>query len=59
MRMNAALLLGAITGSMTSTPELQQVNDGAQSALPTLGYVGSYTFANMLLALAGNIMMRL
>jgi len=58
MRMNAALLLGAITGSMTSTAALQQVNSSAQSTLPTLGYVGAYAFANVILAIAGSVAMR-
>ena len=59
MRMNSALLLGAITGSMTSTAALRQINDRAQSSLPTLGYVGSYAFANVLLAIVGSVIMRL
>ena len=59
MRMNSALLLGAITGSMTSTAALRQINSLAQSSLPTLGYVGSYAFANVLLAVAGSVIMRL
>jgi len=59
LRMNPALLLGAITGSMTSTAALRQVTDQAQSTAPTLGYVGTYAFSNVLLALAGGIVMRL
>ena len=59
MRMNSALLLGAITGSMTSTAALRQINSRAKSSLPTLGYVGSYAFANVLLAIAGSVIMRL
>lgn len=58
LRMNAALLLGAVTGSMTSTGALQQVNSSAQSALPTLGYVGAYAFANVFLTIAGSVAMR-
>lgn len=58
MRMNGALLLGAITGSMTSTAALQQVNSSAQSTLPTLGYVGAYAFANVILTIAGSVAMR-
>lgn len=58
MRMNVALLLGAITGSMTSTAALQQINNRAKSTLPTLGYVGSYAFANVVLALVGNVIAR-
>ncbi|MGD8470441.1 MAG: TrkA C-terminal domain-containing protein, partial [Desulfobacteraceae bacterium] len=58
MRMNVALLLGAIAGSMTSTAALQQINNRAKSTLPTLGYVGSYAFANVLLAIAGSVIVR-
>ena len=58
-KMNAALLLGAVTGSMTSTAALQQVRSQADSAVPALGYVGTYAFANVLLALAGGLIMRL
>jgi putative transport protein len=54
-----ALLLGAITGSMTSTAALQQVTDQAKSSTPMLGYVGTYAFANVLLAIAGSLMLRL
>ena len=59
MRINCALLLGAIAGSMTSTAALHQINSRAQSSLPTLGYVGAYAFANILLAIAGSVIMRL
>jgi putative transport protein len=57
-KMNAALLLGAVTGSMTSTAALQQVRAQANSSVPALGYVGTYAFANVLLALAGGLIMR-
>lgn len=59
LKMNPALLLGAITGSMTSTPALNVVNDAAKSETPALGYAGTYTFANVLLTFAGTIMMAL
>jgi len=58
MRMNAALLFGAIAGSMTSTPALLQVQAQARSVAPAMGYVGSYTFANVLLSLTGALLMR-
>jgi putative transport protein len=58
-KMNAALLLGAISGSMTSTAALQQVSGQSQSLAPMLGYVGTYAFANVLLAIAGGIIIRL
>ena len=55
--MNPALLLGSITGAMTSTPALNVVTDAAKSAVPALGYAGTYTFANVLLTFAGALMM--
>jgi putative transport protein len=58
-KMNAALLLGAISGAMTSTAALQQVSGQSQSMAPMLGYVGTYAFANVLLAIAGGIIVRL
>jgi putative transport protein len=58
-KMNAALLLGAISGSMTSTAALQQVSGQSRSMAPMLGYVGTYAFANVLLAVAGGIIVRL
>ena len=57
-RMNSALLLGAITGAMTSTAALNQVQAQARSQVPMLGYVGAYTFANVLLAFAGALIVR-
>jgi putative transport protein len=50
--------MGAVTGSMTSSGALQQINKSAQSTLPTLGYVGAYAFANVILTIAGSIAMR-
>ncbi|MBW1685793.1 MAG: hypothetical protein JRS35_12125 [Deltaproteobacteria bacterium] len=58
-KMNGALLLGAVTGAMTSTAALQQVSGMARSTVPMLGYVGTYAFANVLLAFGGGIIMRL
>lgn len=56
---DAVVLLGALTGAMTSTPALDMVNRQADSPLPTVGYAGTYAFANVLLALAGSLLMRL
>ncbi len=53
LKINKAMLLGAITGSMTSTPALNIVNEAADSNAPALGYAGTYTFANVFLTLAG------
>jgi len=58
LRMNPALLFGAMTGAMTSTPGLKVVTLAARSSLPSLGYAGTYTFANVLLALLGSLLVR-
>ena len=58
LRMNGALLMGAVTGAMTSSGALAQINKSAQSTLPTLGYVGAYAFANVFLTIAGSVAMR-
>jgi putative transport protein len=55
--LNPALLLGSITGAMTSTPALNVVTEAARSSVPALGYAGTYTFANVLLTFAGSVMM--
>ena len=56
LKLNAAILLGAITGAMTSTPALGVVQDAAKSSVPALGYAGTYAFSNILLTLAGTAM---
>jgi putative transport protein len=57
--MNPALLLGSITGAMTSTLALNVVTEAARSGVPALGYAGTYTFANVLLTFAGALMVML
>jgi putative transport protein len=53
LKMNPILLLGALTGAMTSTPALKQLNDMSGNSVPALGYAGTYTFANVFLTLGG------
>ncbi len=53
LRMNPALLLGALTGAMTSTPALGTLTEAARSNIPAIGYAGTYTFANVFLTLGG------
>jgi putative transport protein len=53
MRMNPALLMGALTGAMTSTPALATLIETSRSHIPALGYAGTYTFANVFLTLGG------
>ncbi len=57
--MNPALLLGSLTGAMTSTPALNVLTDLSRSSVPALGYAGTYTFANVLLTFAGTVLMML
>ena len=59
LRMNPAILFGAMTGAMTSTPGLKVVTQAARSSLPSLGYAGTYAFANVLLALLGSVLAKL
>ncbi|MHC5110520.1 MAG: aspartate:alanine exchanger family transporter [Planctomycetota bacterium] len=53
------LLLGAITGSMTSGASLSIVTAEAKSSVPSLGYTGAYAFANVLLTVAGSVILLL
>jgi putative transport protein len=54
---NPVLLLGAITGSMTSGASLSIVTAEADSAMPSLGYTGAYAFANVFLTVAGSVIL--
>jgi putative transport protein len=53
LKMNPILLMGALTGAMTSTPALKTLNEMSGNAVPALGYAGTYTFANVFLTLGG------
>lgn len=53
LKMNPILLMGALTGAMTSTPALKQLNAMSGNSVPALGYAGTYTFANVFLTLGG------
>ena len=57
LKMNPAILFGAMTGGLTSTPALAVVTKQAKSNVPAIGYVGVYAFANIILTLAGQVMM--
>ncbi len=59
LKLNPVFLLGAITGSMTSGASLSIVTGEARSALPALGYTGAYAFANVLLTVAGSLILLL
>ena len=55
--LNPAEALGGVTGSMTSGAALSVVCDAAKSNVPALGYTGAYAFANVILTLAGTLIM--
>jgi putative transport protein len=57
LKIKPVLLLGAITGSMTSGASLSIVIREADSSIPSLGYTGAYAFANILLTIAGSIIL--
>ncbi len=59
LRLNPAVLLGALTGAMTSTPALSVARQAARSSVPALGYAGTYAFANVLMTAAGTLVMLL
>jgi len=57
LNLNPAEALGGVTGAMTSGAALSVVNDAAESNAPSLGYTGAYAFANVILTLAGTLIM--
>jgi putative transport protein len=57
LQLNPAEALGSVTGAMTSGAALNVVTDAAKSNVPALGYTGAYAFANVILTLAGTLIM--
>ena len=57
LKIPPVLLFGGITGSMTSGAALSVVTKAANSPMPSLGYTGAYAFANVLLTIAGSIIL--
>jgi len=57
LKIHPVLLFGGITGSMTSGASLSVVTNAAKSSMPSLGYTGAYAFANVLLTIAGSIIL--
>lgn len=55
--LNPAAVLGGVTGSMTSGAALSIVTEAAKSDAPSLSYTGAYAFANVILTLAGTLIM--
>jgi putative transport protein len=59
LRMNPLMLLGAITGAMTSGGALSVINSQSKSTVASIGYTGAYAFANVLLTVAGALIILL
>ena len=59
LKLNPAILMGALTGAMTSGASLSVVTAEAKSAVPAIGYAGTYAFGNVLLMIAGPLVILL
>ncbi|MEH6590915.1 MAG: TrkA C-terminal domain-containing protein [Halioglobus sp.] len=59
LKLNPAILMGAITGAMTSGASLSVVTKEADSSVPAIGYAGTYAFGNVLLMVAGPLVILL
>ena len=59
LKLNPAILMGALTGAMTSGAALSVVTREARSAVPAIGYAGTYAFGNVLLMIAGPLILLL
>ncbi|GAA5218703.1 aspartate:alanine exchanger family transporter [Corallincola platygyrae] len=57
LNLNPAEAFGGVTGAMTSGAALSVVCEASKSSVPALGYTGAYAFANVILTLAGTLMM--
>lgn len=55
LKMNPVVLIGALCGRQASTPAINAVTLAAGNNTPVLGYTVPYTIANILLTLAGPI----
>ncbi len=55
LNMNPLVLFGAITGSMTSGGALNVINEQSRSTIASIPYTGAYAIANVLLTIAGAI----
>ena len=59
LKMNPLMLFGAIVGAMTSGGALSVINDQSKSTIAGIGYTGAYAFANILLTIAGALIVLL
>jgi putative transport protein len=59
LKMNPALLLGAMTGAGTLTAALNAVRDDAKSPVPVIGYTVPYAIGNVLLTVWGALIVNI
>jgi putative transport protein len=59
LRMNPLMLLGSILGAMTSGGALNAINSQSKSTIASVGYTGTYAIANILLTIAGTLIVLL
>ena len=59
LKLNPAILMGALTGAMTSGASLSVVTEEANSAVPAIGYAGTYAFGNVFLMVVGPLVILL
>jgi putative transport protein len=56
LKMNPALLFGALCGAETVTAALNSVREVADSNVPTIGYTVCYAFGNVILTIWGSVL---
>ncbi|WWO96862.1 MAG: aspartate:alanine antiporter [Candidatus Dasytiphilus stammeri] len=56
LQMNRALLFGAMMGARTCAPAMEIINEASKSNIPALGYAGTYAISNVMLTLAGTML---
>ncbi len=59
LKMNPALLFGALCGAGTITAALNSVREVADSNVPTIGYTVCYAFGNVILTIWGSILINI
>jgi putative transport protein len=59
LKMNRALLLGALTGTVTCTPAMIAVSNDSRSSIPAIGYAGTYAFGLIFTTIACGLILRL
>ena len=59
LKLSPVLLFGALAGALTSGAALSIVTREAKSSASALGYTGTWAFANIILSMAGTLMVLL